>query len=156
MDYFHLSFPSSICSRSSCFGVVFSIGLFMLNQDGTLIVDDNTGQPIPTYTNKDVMNFARGFTNFAHQGNVRHNVHLIALLKPSTSSLLIFCTLEDQRDNIEAEWSLAWISNAVDPMYLPSSEGRVRISLVLSFQISSTCIYNLFYWPSRIFFQSKH
>lgn len=76
MDYFHLSFPSSICSRSSCFGVVFSIGLFMLNQDGTIIVDDNTGQPIPTYTNKDVMNFARGFTNFAHQGNVSHNVHL--------------------------------------------------------------------------------
>jgi cullin-associated NEDD8-dissociated protein 1 len=41
----------------------------MLNQDGTKIIDDATGLPIPTYTNKDVMNFARGFTNFAHQGN---------------------------------------------------------------------------------------
>jgi len=47
---------------------VFSIGLYMLNQDGSKMIDGATGLPIPTYTNKDVMNFARGFTNFAHQG----------------------------------------------------------------------------------------
>jgi hypothetical protein len=46
----------------------------MLNQDGTKIIDDATGLPIPTYTNKDVMNFARGFTNFAHQGNRIYDV----------------------------------------------------------------------------------
>ena len=77
---------------------LFSIGLYMLNQDGTKVIDDATGQPIPTYTNKDVMNFARGFTNFAHQ--------------------------QDERDNIEIEWDSGWIPNAIDPMHLPTSEGR--------------------------------
>eukprot|EP00804_Cyclotella_cryptica_P011127 CCRYP_019061-RA/>CCRYP_019061-RA protein AED:0.09 eAED:0.09 QI:216/1/1/1/0.83/0.69/13/1964/1704 len=77
---------------------LFSIGLYMLNEDGTKMIDDATGLPIPTYTNKDVMNFARGFTNFAHQ--------------------------ENERDNIEIAWDPSWIPNAVDPMYLPTSEGR--------------------------------
>ena len=63
------------------------VGLFMLNQDGTKVIDDSTGEPVPTYTNKDVMNFARAFTNFAHQ--------------------------ENERDNIEIEWSPGWIPNAV-------------------------------------------
>ena len=76
---------------------LFSIGLFMLNQDGTKIADE-TGQPVPTYTNYDIVNFSRGWTNFVHQ--------------------------EDERDNIEASWSLGWIENAVDPMWLPTSEGR--------------------------------
>jgi cullin-associated NEDD8-dissociated protein 1 len=129
----------------------------MLNKDGTMIADDKTGQPIPTYTNKDVMNFARGFTNFAHQGNASVIMCLsFALLKLNIISLLMSCTPEDERDNIELEWSLAWIPNAVDPMYLPSSEGRVRISLALSFQkciIVSTILLRRL---SRIFFQSKH
>jgi cullin-associated NEDD8-dissociated protein 1 len=77
---------------------LFSIGLYMLHRNGTQILDDTTGQPIPTYSNKDVMNFARGFTNFAHQ--------------------------EQQRDNIEVEWDSGWIPNAIDPMYLPTSEAR--------------------------------
>lgn len=72
----------------------------MLNQDGTKILDEATGQPIPTYTNRDIMNFARAFTNFAHRED------------------------EHERDNIEVEWDLGWIPNAIDPMYLPTSEGR--------------------------------
>ena len=77
---------------------LFTIGLYMLNQDGTKILDETTQQPIPTYSNKDIMNFARAFTNFAHQ--------------------------ENERDNIEIDWSPDWIPNAIDPMYLPTSEGR--------------------------------
>ncbi len=40
---------------------LFSIGLWELNQDGTLKLD-NEGQPIPTYTNADIKEFAQVFT----------------------------------------------------------------------------------------------
>jgi len=77
---------------------LFSIGLYMLNQDGTIKIDPATGQAIPTYTNDDIVNFSRVWTNFFIQ--------------------------EGDRDNIEAEWSQGWIPNRVDPMTLPTSEGR--------------------------------
>lgn len=38
---------------------LFSIGLFLLNQDGTQILDQATGQPLPTYTNEDIVNLSR-------------------------------------------------------------------------------------------------
>lgn len=79
---------------------LFTIGLYMLNIDGTRILDDQ-GEPILSYSNSDIMNFARGFTNFARQ--------------------------DDVRDNIEPEWDTAYLPNAIDPMYLPTSEGRVSI-----------------------------
>ena len=59
---------------------LFTIGTFILNQDGTPKLDPATGQPIPTYTNEDIMNFARGWTNFEDR--------------------------EKERDNIEPEWNL--------------------------------------------------
>lgn len=59
---------------------LFSIGLFMLNPDGTRKIDPVSGQPIPTYTNEDIINFSRGWTNFKRR--------------------------EKERDNIEAEWDL--------------------------------------------------
>lgn len=77
---------------------LFSIGLFMLNQDGSHKIDPATGVSIPTYTNEDIMNFSRGWTNF----HIR----------------------EDERDNIEPEWSHEWVTNKVDPMTIPTSEGR--------------------------------
>ncbi|HMS42419.1 MAG TPA: DUF1800 domain-containing protein [Pyrinomonadaceae bacterium] len=48
---------------------LFSIGLFKLNQDGTLI-RDNQGNPIPTYTQDDINNFSKVFTgwNYCNQG----------------------------------------------------------------------------------------
>ena len=42
---------------------LFSIGTVRLNQDGTQQLDD-TGQPIPTYTQETVNNFARVFTGW--------------------------------------------------------------------------------------------
>ena len=59
---------------------LFSIGLFMLNEDGTRKIDPTTGQPISTYTNEDIMNFSRGWTNFMIR--------------------------EIERDNIEPHWDL--------------------------------------------------
>ena len=43
---------------------LFSIGLYKLNQDGTKVIDEETGKPAETYTNEDIMTFARAWTNF--------------------------------------------------------------------------------------------
>ncbi len=45
---------------------LFSIGLWELNQDGTKKLDLVTDQPIPTYTNVDITNFARVFTGLSY------------------------------------------------------------------------------------------
>ena len=42
---------------------LFSVGLFMLNQDGTRQLNQQ-GQPIPTYTQEDVNNFSKVFTGW--------------------------------------------------------------------------------------------
>jgi uncharacterized protein (DUF1800 family) len=44
---------------------LFSIGLWELNQDGTRELDGNN-QPIPTYDNEDISNFARVFTGLSY------------------------------------------------------------------------------------------
>ncbi|MBD5781236.1 DUF1800 family protein [Pelagicoccus sp. NFK12] len=46
---------------------LFSIGLFELNPDGSRKLDAE-GNPIPTYDNEDITNFARVFTGFAFGG----------------------------------------------------------------------------------------
>jgi uncharacterized protein (DUF1800 family) len=43
---------------------LFTIGLYQLNDDGTQKLN-GTGQPIPTYTNLDVMGLAKVFTGFS-------------------------------------------------------------------------------------------
>jgi uncharacterized protein (DUF1800 family) len=43
---------------------LFTIGLYQLNPDGTQKLDP-TGQPIPTYSNTDVMGLAKVFTGFS-------------------------------------------------------------------------------------------
>lgn len=40
---------------------LFTIGLWQLNQDGTYMLDSN-GDPIPTYSNEDITEFAKVFT----------------------------------------------------------------------------------------------
>lgn len=42
---------------------LFSIGLFKLNQDGT-VQTDNQGNPIPTYTQENINNFSKVFTGW--------------------------------------------------------------------------------------------
>ena len=46
---------------------LFSIGLFMLNQDGTLQLDGD-GKPIPTYTQEEVNGFTKVFTGWTFCG----------------------------------------------------------------------------------------
>jgi uncharacterized protein (DUF1800 family) len=43
---------------------LFTVGLYQLNDDGTQKLD-STGQPIPTYSNLDVMGLAKVFTGFS-------------------------------------------------------------------------------------------
>jgi uncharacterized protein (DUF1800 family) len=47
---------------------LFTIGLWKLNQDGTFVLDAN-GDPIPTYSNDDITEFAKVFTGLRRQGN---------------------------------------------------------------------------------------
>jgi uncharacterized protein (DUF1800 family) len=46
---------------------LFSIGLWMLNPDGTPVLD-GLGNPIPAYDNEDITNFARVFTGLSFGG----------------------------------------------------------------------------------------
>ena len=50
---------------------LFSVGIPMLNMDGTLKLDDE-GFQVPTYTNDDIQNFARAWTGFTRE-EVRSN-----------------------------------------------------------------------------------
>lgn len=52
---------------------LFSIGLYMLNGDGTRKKDEN-GNDVPTYSNDDIMNFSRGWTNFERREEDRDNI----------------------------------------------------------------------------------
>ncbi len=47
---------------------LFSIGLFELNIDGSLQFD-NAGQPVATYTNTEIREFAKVFTGLSYGGN---------------------------------------------------------------------------------------
>jgi uncharacterized protein (DUF1800 family) len=48
---------------------LFTIGLFQLNPDGT-IVNDANGRPLPSYTQADVTNLARVFTGWSWPGTL--------------------------------------------------------------------------------------
>ena len=53
---------------------LFTIGLWVLNQDGTMVLDSN-GAPTPTYDNGDVTEFARIFTGLRKESN-RDNIEV--------------------------------------------------------------------------------
>lgn len=50
---------------------LFTVGLYKLNLDGTHVLKD--GEPIPTYDNKDIEEYARVWTGFYQQG-LRGNI----------------------------------------------------------------------------------
>jgi len=54
---------------------LFSIGVYLLNIDGTVKVSPSTGLPFPTYRNTDIQTFARAWTGFLRQsarGNIEN------------------------------------------------------------------------------------
>ncbi len=62
---------------------LFSVGLFMLNQDGTL-QSDGSGQPIPTYEQEDVNNFTKVLTGwgFCNTGCLNSAAGLVNYIDP--------------------------------------------------------------------------
>ena len=60
---------------------LFSIGLWMLNPDGTRQLDAQ-GQPIATYSNANITEFARVFTGLSHGDNAQFNGYSAALNVP--------------------------------------------------------------------------
>lgn len=50
---------------------LFSIGLFELNTDGSRVLD-NSGSPIPTYSNTEIREFAKIFTGLSYAGPNPH------------------------------------------------------------------------------------
>jgi uncharacterized protein (DUF1800 family) len=74
---------------------LFTIGLWMLNEDGTYILDIN-GNRIPTYDNDDIVTFASVFTGLRKQYNGRSGI--------------------GSQDNIEIKFG-----NFVDPMRMQAS-----------------------------------
>ena len=63
---------------------LFTIGLWRLNADGSRMLDSE-GKPIPTYSNEDIMNFARVFTGFDEQGaraNIEHVEGKVNVIDP--------------------------------------------------------------------------
>jgi uncharacterized protein (DUF1800 family) len=62
---------------------LFSVGLFLLNQDGTLQLDGQ-GQPIPTYSQDDVNNFTKVLTgwNFCNTGCPNSAVGVVNYIDP--------------------------------------------------------------------------
>ena len=51
---------------------LFSIGLWILREDGTQVLDES-GAPVPAYNNLDVVSFARVWTGFV-KANIRGNI----------------------------------------------------------------------------------
>ncbi len=60
---------------------LFSIGLWKLNQDGTRQLDAQ-GQPIPTYNNSNITEFARVFTGLGYAGNPNYSLYPQNFLEP--------------------------------------------------------------------------
>ncbi len=60
---------------------LFSIGLWMLNPDGTRQLDGQ-GQPIATYSNANITEMARVFTGLSHGDNAQFNGYSAALNVP--------------------------------------------------------------------------
>ena len=54
--------------HSYCFSYLKTIGLNVLNDDGTPVIDPATGKPFETYTNEDIESFARAWTGFDRTG----------------------------------------------------------------------------------------
>ena len=65
---------------------LFSIGIALQNDDGTLILDDN-GDEIATYTNFEISEFAKVYVGFREQyarGNIEGNWNQVDPLRFNT------------------------------------------------------------------------
>jgi hypothetical protein len=117
---------------------LFSVGLFMLNQDGTLMLDNN-GQPIPTYDQSTVDNFTKVMTGwtFCNVGCPNSAPSIVNYKDPMV--------LNQTNHDITAKTLLAY-PNAVNQNIAAGLNGNTELELALD---------NIFYHPNVGPFVSK-
>jgi uncharacterized protein (DUF1800 family) len=121
---------------------LFSIGLFMLNQDGT-VQRDASNNPIPTYDQNTVNNFTKVFTgwNFCQtQGATCPN---FVLGVPNYKDPVL---LNQTNHNVEAKTLLDY-PNAVNKNIAANLNGNTEIQMALD---------NIFYHPNVAPFVSRN
>jgi len=121
---------------------LFSIGLFMLNQDGTLQLDGNN-QPIPTYDQSTVNNFTKVFTgwSFCNNGTNPACPSVIAGTVNYKDPML----LNQNNHDITAKTLLSY-PNTVNPTLPANQNGTTDLNQALD---------NIFYHPNVAPFVSR-
>ena len=121
---------------------LFSIGLFMLNQDGTLQVDGN-GNPIPSYDQTTVNNFTKVLTGWSFCNNSTN---------PACSSVVVGTVnfkdpmlLNQNNHDVTAKTLLSY-PNAVNTNIAAGLNGNTELDLALD---------NIFHHPNVAPFVSK-
>lgn len=117
---------------------LFSVGLFMLNQDGTLMLDGN-GNPIPTYDQDDVNEFTKVFTGWSFCNTTCANS------APGIVNYKDPMILNQNNHNITAKTLLDY-PNAVNRNIAANLNGNTEIELALD---------NIFHHPNVGPFVSK-
>ncbi len=120
---------------------LFSIGLFMLNQDGTLQLD-NQGRPIPTYDQTTVNNFTKVFTGWT----TCENTTLCPNRTQGAPNFKDPMLLNQTNHDVTAKTLLNY-PNAVNPTIAAGMNGDAELDLALN---------NIFNHPNVAPFVSKH
>ncbi len=122
---------------------LFSIGLFMLNQDGTLQLDGNN-DPIPTYNQTTVNNFTKVFTGWGFCNNGTNPACPSAV--QGTVNFKDPMLLNQANHDVTAKTLLSY-SGAVNTSISAGLNGDVEIDLALD---------NIFYHPNVAPFVSRN
>ncbi|MDM7924306.1 MAG: DUF1800 domain-containing protein [Pyrinomonadaceae bacterium] len=117
---------------------LFSIGLFMLNQDGTLMLDGQ-GNPIPTYDQATVDNFTKVFTGWTFCNQTCPNS------QPGIVNYKDPMILIQNNHDVTAKTLLSY-PGAVNQNIPPNLNGNTELELALD---------NIFYHPNVGPFVSK-
>ncbi len=121
---------------------LFSVGLFMLNQDGTLQLDVN-GNPIPTYTQSTVNNFTQVFTGWTLCEVTGATCPNRTQGAPNYKDPLIL----NQNNHDVAAKTLLNYPNAVNPTITANQNGLTELNQALD---------NIFYHPNVAPFVSRY
>lgn len=121
---------------------LFTVGLFMLNPDGTLQLDGNN-EPVPTYDQTTVNNFTKVFTGWAFCSNGTNPACPNAV--PGTVNYIDPLLLNQNNHDVTAKTLLAY-PNAVNQNISAGLNGNTELDLALD---------NIFYHPTLGPFVSK-
>ena len=132
---------------------LFSIGLYMLQPDGTLMLD-STGQPIPTYTQPLVTSFAAVYTGWNTSAKVIIPT-LIAPVPPSTTPTISNFTSYYQQPMLITAGNhstvaktllnytgAATYSGASQPAYIPATTSQTSTTATAELNFALDNIFN--------------